>query len=119
MALAGHYHVIEPFTCSNKLVGYPNAVARMNVIVDIAVNQQKVSLQVFGQVLVFGDFGFKYGFSFLFNRIFGKPGIFLLHFGSPFGALCILAFNGFCNLFHAVVRFAPPKVINVVVVVAG
>ena len=90
MALCREIEEIEALVGLDECVGHTDGIARMHIVVDIAVYEHQMSLEVAGDLRI------------------GVYGV---------DECCIALLAD--GLFHAVMGFAPPAVVDAVVVVAG
>ena len=90
MALLRKHEHIETLACTDQGINYTNGITRVYIVVDVAMNEQQVTLQVLCNLRIGCNLVYK-------------------------GSVAL-----FRNLFlYAMVCFTPPAVVDVVVVVAG
>ena len=88
VALRRQVEHIETLVSANQSIHYARCISGVNVVVNLAVNEQQVALQLLGNLGVAADFVNKCGVALVVNL-----------------------------LLYAVVSFAPPAVVNLVIVV--
>ena len=88
VALRGQVEHIETLVGANQCIYYTRCISGVNVVVNLAVNEQQVARQLLGNLGVAADFVNKCGVALVVNL-----------------------------LLYAVVSLAPPTVLNLVVVV--
>jgi len=60
MPLAWHDHKIKTFAGLDQCIGNADRISGMHVVIDIAGDQHQMTLEVFGQILIFVDLGFEF-----------------------------------------------------------
>ena len=88
--LAWHDEHVEALACTDQLVDHTDAVTRMHVIIHIAMDEEQVTLEVLGELLIGWHMSIE-------------------------GDVAILV----GLLGHAMVLLTPPAVVDVVVMIAG
>ena len=90
MALLRQHEHVETLSCADQGLNHTHCIARMDIVVDVAMNKKQMALELRGDLRIGRDLIYECRISLLGNL-----------------------------LLHSVVGLAPPAVVDVVVVVSG